>query len=54
MDINYSDNSHILGVPFVIKEELHASVEINRQDLKSYLERTAHLPIEFHFVFEEE
>ena len=50
-EISYSDNSHIFGIPFVIKEELQASIEIRREDLREWVEKTVDLPIEFHMDY---
>ncbi len=55
MEISYSDNSHIFGVPFTITESWDTSgILIKRKDLDSWIEKTMFLQdagIEVHFNY---
>ncbi len=52
IEVSYSDNSHIFGIPIVIKEELDAFMSIKREDLRSWIGRVGFLQgIEFHFSY---
>ena len=56
-EIACSDNSHIFGIPFAIREELHTSIVIDRKDIREWIDRVEFLEdagIEFHFEYRRE
>ena len=50
-EVSYSDNSHIFGIPFVVRESYDAYMTVNRRDIRDWVERVASLGIEFHFSY---
>ena len=55
-EVTFSDNSHLFGIPFVIKEPQipDAYMEIPRNQLDEWIEKTINLPIMFHFIYKSE
>ena len=54
--VSFTDNSHLVGVPFVVKEETHCYAKMHRRDVRAFLEGTSRRlgPVELHVVYEEE
>ncbi len=51
-EVTLSDNSHLFGVPFVIHEEAHAVMEIDREDLREWVDKILPLScLEFHLNY---
>lgn len=49
LETSYSDNSHLFGIPFVIKQSDEAYMTILHKELRDYVEKVINLPVEFHF-----
>ncbi len=49
--VSYTDNSHIMGVPFIVREELHGYARMPRRDIRAFVEATSRQGVDFHVVY---
>jgi len=63
MEISYSDNSHLIGMPLEVWEELHAAVTLPRAEMGQIAERrriieqwqdAVGVAVELHIDYEQE